>query len=260
MHLLCGSGSRGGSLGSRGGSLSSSDGRLGGRGSLGSGRGGGGGSSRGSISLLLPLGGTSPLLLAPRTHVAHVAATGALAGTAKLLGEVLSGHLPEELLAVTAAEDVDLGNGDGVEPSLDDVPDGAEAPGRVDEVELAEALGVVVLREGGGLLDVAEDLGGLGEADALQVHDGAARLEEDAGLAGAGGQAGVGETLVLDSKVGKHALGCCDLVHGIQIDLAKLLDVDRAAILVGNVMSASCIFFFCSPLSQPTNAKSGENW
>lgn len=240
MHLLCGSGSRGGSL-------SSNDGRLGGgRGSsssLGSRRGSGGGSSNGrsiGVGLLLPLGGTSPLLLAPGAHIAHVAAAGALAATAELLGEVLGRHLREELLGVAAAEDVDLGDGDGVEPGLDDVPDGAEAPGRVDEVELAETLGVVVLREGRRLLDVAEDLGGLGETDALEVHNGAARLEEDAGLARAGGQARVGQTLVLDGQVGKHALGCCDLVHGSQVDLAKLLDVDGAAILVGrNVMLAS---------------------
>lgn len=242
MHLLCGSGSRGGSLSSSDGRLGGNGGSSGGSSSLG-GRGGSGndGSIR-VLSLLLPLGGTSPLLLAPGAHIAHVAAAGALAGAAELLGEVLGRDLGEQLLGVAAAEDVDLGDGDGVEPGLDDVPDGAEAPGRVDEVELAETLGVVVLRERRGLLDVAEDRGRLGQTDALEIHDGAAGFEAGAGLARARGQARIGEALVLDGKVGKHALGCCDLVHGVQVDLAELLDVDGATILGGDVMLASSAY------------------
>jgi len=126
---------------------------------------------------------------------------------------------------------VDLLHGDRVEPALDDGPNGAETPGGVDEVEAAKALGVVVLRHGAGLLDVAEHLGRLHQANALEVHDSAAGLEEKAGLAAAGGQAGVRQALVLDGKVREHALGGGDLVHGVKIDATELLDIDGATIL-----------------------------
>ena len=91
----------------------------------------------------------------------------------------------------------------------------------------------MVLADAGGLLDVAVDGGRFAEADAFQVHDAAAGLEQFAGLARAGGQAWVGEFLVLDHEVLKHALGRRDLVHGVQVDVAELLDVDGAAVLEG---------------------------
>jgi hypothetical protein len=52
-----------------------------------------------------------------------------------------------------------------------------------------------------------------------------------ASLAGAGRETGIGDALVLDSQVGKHALSGGDLVHGVQVDTAKSLDVDGSAIL-----------------------------
>lgn len=178
-----------------------------------------------------PGGRARPLSLLPGTHIGQLTAALALASTAELLGEVLGGDLGKELLLVAGAEDVDLVNGDRVEEALDDGEDAAEAPGGVDDVQLAETLGVVVLRDLGGLADVAVDGGDAGDADALQVHDGAAGLEELAGLAGAGGQTGVGHLLVLGDEVLQHALGGGDLVHGIEVDLAQLLDVDGTAIL-----------------------------
>lgn len=93
----------------------------------------------------------------------------------------------QKLLLVAAAEDVDLLHGDGVDPALDGAPDGGEAPGGVDDEQLAEALRVVVLRHVGGRLEVTVHGGGLAETDALKVHDGAACLEEVAGFAGACG-------------------------------------------------------------------------
>jgi hypothetical protein len=181
--------------------------------------------------LLLPLGRLSPLLLQPRSGIAERAAAGAIARTAQALGQVLGRDLGHELLLVAGAQDVDLLHGDGVQPSLDGAPGAAEAPGRVDQVHASEALRVVVLRHGGGLLDVGVDLRDLGNAHALQVHDCAARLKELAGFARGGGEAGVGEALVFDCQVGEHALGGGDLVHGRQVDAAHLLYVDRATIL-----------------------------
>lgn len=126
---------------------------------------------------------------------------------------------------------MDLLGGDRVEPALDDGPDGGEAPGRIDEVHLAKTLGVVVLRNDGGLAHVGVDAGHLGDGDALEVHDGAAGLEEGADFAGAGGQTRVGHALVLDGEVGDHAFGGGDGVHGVEVDAAEGLDIDGAAIL-----------------------------
>ena len=89
----------------------------------------------------------------------------------------------------------------------------------------------MVLRDGRGLLDVAVDGGGAGDAYPFQVHDGAAGLEEFAGFAGAGGQTGVGDFLVLDDEVLQHAIGGSDLVHGVQVDFTHLLDVHWSAVL-----------------------------
>ncbi len=134
-----------------------------------------------------------------------------------------------------AAEDVNLLHGDGIKEALDDAEDGGEAPGRVDEVELAEAFRVVVLRDGGGLLDVAVHGADAAEADAFQVHDGAAGLEQGAGFAGTCGQARVGDLFVFDDEVLQHAFGRRDLVHGVEVDFAELFDVDGSAVLVGSV-------------------------
>lgn len=191
----------------------------------------------GRAALPLPLRGTSPLLLAPRSHIAQSAASRALANTAKLLWQVLGGNLTEQILLITASEDVNLLNSDGIEPSLDHVPDGAKAPGGVDQVQPAETLRVVVLAKTTGLLDITKNLGSLCEADALEVHDGTAGLEEGAGLAAARGEAGVGEALVLDREIGKHALARRDLVHGVKVDAAELLDVNGATVLVDKDVS-----------------------
>lgn len=52
-----------------------------------------------------------------------------------------------------------------------------------------------------------------------------------AGLARAGGKTRVSDLLVLDNEVLQHALLGSDLVHGVEVDLAKLLDVEGATIL-----------------------------
>ena len=230
LHTLSGGRSRSTSLGSRG---------RGGGGDSGNRRGGTGRPAGGRVGnhivllvvLLLPLGGPRPLGLAPRAHVAELATAGALALSAKGLGQVLGRHLLEQVLLVRAAQDVDLLHRDGVEPGLNHVPHAAEAPGRVDQVQAAEALGVVVLAERADLLDVAKDRGRLHEADALEVHDAAASLEEVAALAAARREARVGEALVFDGEVRQHALLGRDLGHGGEVDGAELLDVDGAAIL-----------------------------
>lgn len=183
------------------------------------------------IGVLSPLGGLGPFGVLPGTGVRVLTATLALADTTKLLRQVLRVDLLQQFALVATAKDVDLLNGDGVEPALDDTPNGGESPRGVDHVQLTQTLRVVVLGDGGGLTDVGVDGGDLGDGDTLEVHDGAAGLEEAAGLAGTGGQAGVGDQFVLDGKVLQHALGGGDFVHGSQVDATKGLDVDGATIL-----------------------------
>lgn len=137
---------------------------------------------------------------------------------------------------------MDLLDGDWVKVALDDAEDGAEAPWCVDDVQLAQTLWVVVLRDGGGHLDVAVDGWRLGDADALEVHDCAEGLDQVAGLARAGWETWVAGLFVLDGEVLEHALLAGDLVHGWEIDVAELLDVDWAAILVCRLVSDEALF------------------
>jgi hypothetical protein len=182
--------------------------------------------------LLCPLGLLGPLLIPPRPSVAELAGTLTHALTAKLLGQILGGYLREQLLLVPASEDVDLGARDRVEELLDDAEDAREAPGRVDDVHLAEALGVVVLRDCRDCLEVAVYGGGFRDTDALQIEDAARCLEEVARLAGAGGKTRVRHLLVLADQVLDHAFLRRDLVERGEVDLAELLDVDWAAVLL----------------------------
>lgn len=131
---------------------------------------------------------------------------------------------------------MDLADSDGVKETLDNTEDGAEAPGGVDDVELTQALGVVVLGDLGGLTDVAVDGGDAGNTDTLHIHDCAAGLEELAGLARAGGETGVGHLLILGDEVLQHTLAGGDLVHLVEVDLAQLLNVKGTAILVSLVV------------------------
>lgn len=178
-----------------------------------------------------PLWRLGPLGLLPGTHIAELTASSALTGTAEFNREVLGRDLLQQFLLVIGPKDVDLLHGDGVEESLDDVEHAAETPGGIDQVQLAQALGVIVLRDGGSLTHVSVHRGDACDAYAFQIHDAAAGLEQLAGLARAGRQPGVRELFVLAHQVLQHALGGCDFVHGVEIDLAQLLNVDRAAIL-----------------------------
>jgi hypothetical protein len=126
---------------------------------------------------------------------------------------------------------VDLLHSDRVEETLDNTEDGGETPWSIDEVKAAKTLWVVVLRYGGGLLNVAVDRGDLGETNALKIHDGTAGLEKRTGLARTSWETWVGELLIFDGKVLEHALRGGDFVHGVQVDVAELLDVDWTSIL-----------------------------
>lgn len=178
-----------------------------------------------------PLGRLGPLWILPGALVAQFTAAFALAGTTNVLGKVLSGDLCQQFLLVVGTKYMDLFDSHGVQEALDGVESAAETPRGVDQVELAQTLGVVVLRDARGLTNIPIHRRDTCDTDALQVHDGAAGLEQLACLPRAGGQSGVSKLLVLSDEVLQHALGGGDFVHGVKIDLAQFLDVDRSSIL-----------------------------
>jgi len=110
---------------------------------------------------------------------------------------------------------MNFANRNRIQKPLNHAEHAAEAPGRVDDVQLAQTLGVVVLGDGRGLLDVTVDRGDPGHAYALHVHDCAACFEEFAGFAGAGGETGVGDFFVFDDEVLEHAFAGGEFVEGV---------------------------------------------
>ena len=164
-------------------------------------------------------------------HAPQLTPTLTITRPAKQFREILLRHLCEQLSLITTTKNMNFRNGNRIQPPLDDGKNAAEAPGGVDQIEFPETLGVVVLADGGGLLDVAVDGGDFGDADAFEVHDRAAGFEQFTGFAGAGGEAGVGELFVLVYEVLEHAFRGGDFVHGVEIDAAQLLDVDGSTVL-----------------------------
>ena len=171
------------------------------------------------------------LLVLPGTRIAQAAPAGALARPAKVLGEVLCGDLREELFLVRAADDLDLAYGDFVEPGLDDGPDGAERPGRVDDVELAHDLRVAVLADRGRLEDVVLDAVKIGQRHALQVQDRAERLDGVPDRAPGRGHALARGPLVLADQPVQQPLLRRDRVQRLDVQLSELLNVNRSSVL-----------------------------
>lgn len=104
----------------------------------------------------LPLRRSSPLGIRPWTLIAkHTPAlTSTLAGSTKSLWKILCWNLCEKLLLVTTTQDVDLLNGDRIQPTFHDAPDGGKSPWCIDHVEFSESLWIVVLRHVGSQFDV----------------------------------------------------------------------------------------------------------
>lgn len=126
---------------------------------------------------------------------------------------------------------MDLLNCDGVQESLHHAESAREPPGCVDEVELAQSFWVVVLGDGGCLLDVIVHRADFRNANAFQIHDRTARFEERSRFARTGRETWVSQFFVFDNQVLQHAFGGCDLIHRGKIDLAQLFDVYRSPIL-----------------------------
>lgn len=130
-----------------------------------------------SFSRSSPLGRTSPFRILPWTSIAQFTTTLTFTSTTKLLWQMLLGHLRKQFGLIVRSQHLDLVDRNRVQESLDSVEDAAESPGCVDQVQLTQTFGVVVLRNGGGLTDVSIDRRDAGDSDALEVHDGAAGFE-----------------------------------------------------------------------------------
>ncbi len=84
----------------------------------------------------------------PRASITQRTATIAtFAESAKFLGQVLARNLCKKFVLVVAPDNINLVDGDLVQPGLDQPPNGVECPGRVDDVEFAHGLGITVLTD-----------------------------------------------------------------------------------------------------------------
>ena len=164
-------------------------------------------------------------LLLPRAGIAERAATRAVAGTTEVFGEVLHGDLSEKLVLIGGADDVDLGDGNFVEPTLDDVPDGREGPRCVDDVELAHRLRVAVLADRRRLENVILDAVEVGERHAREVEDRARRLDRVARRARACGEAVAQAALVLPHEPLQLTVDGGEGVQSLDVEFSKTLDV-----------------------------------
>lgn len=105
-------------------------------------------------------------------------------------------------------------------------------------------LGIVVLADVAGLLNVGRDLPKLADADILEVHNCATSLYKLAPLVGAHWQSFSLELFVLDHKLLQLTFGCSDLVQSLDVELTELLNVEGSTVLnrFAIAMSQGCSF------------------
>lgn len=127
---------------------------------------------------------------------------------------------------------MNLRDGDWIKEAFDEIEYAAETPGCVDDVQPSQPLGIVVLRDGGCLLDISVDRRHAADADPLHIHDSAAGFQQLAGFPGAGGETGVGDFFVFNNEILQHAVGGRDFVHGVEIDFAVVFYINRSTILL----------------------------
>src|SRR6266542_4055401 len=108
-------------------------------------------------------------LLLPRPSITHRASLGTLAGSTKLLWQILDWNLLDELVPICATQNVNLLDSHLIQPRLNDRPDGAESPWRIDDIKLAHRLGVPILANRRSLHNVILDTIEVGKRDATQV-------------------------------------------------------------------------------------------
>lgn len=97
-------------------------------------------------------------------------------------------------------------------------------------------LGIVVLGDGRNLFQELGCAVHALDSNSSNVHDGARGLKELVGLSGAGREAGVGKALVLDDEVLDQAFLGGDGLDGGEVNLSKLLNIDRTSILIDLVV------------------------
>ena len=79
----------------------------------------------------------------------------------------------QQLRLVPASQDLDLANGDLIQPGLDQSPNGREQIGSVDDVEFTHALWVPILANGRSLANIVLDADEVAERDVFEVKNGA---------------------------------------------------------------------------------------
>ena len=171
----------------------------------------------------------------PRPHIAQRTTPDTLTCPSKLDRQVVGRDLREQLLLDrhTTAHNIDLGDRHLVQPGLDNRPHGRKRPGCINDVKLAHALWVAILPDTGRLKDVILDADKRGNADALEVHDGARGLDGVPNRLGARGQTLGEEFFVLKDEPAELAVLGRDQVECGDVDFAETLDVDGSTVLSG---------------------------
>ena len=171
------------------------------------------------------------LTIFPRPSIAQATPTNALTRSSKLLWQVLNRDLCQEFILISRIKNVDLVDRDLIEPPLDHGPNGRERPRRIDDEESAHDLRIAILPDPRGCHHVVLDAVKVGKGDALQVQDRAECLDWVSDCARGGRHAIRYRTLVLADQSVKQSLLRRDGIERFEVQLAKLLNVDRATIL-----------------------------
>jgi hypothetical protein len=143
-----------------------------------------------------------------------------------------------QLVDVVGAENLDLGDGALRDDRLEELPDGVEDPGRVDDEHFLHRLGVVRLVERDELLGEVGGSGGeVRPAETAEILDHEVLAERRASLGDTEAHLGA----LGDLELKEMMLSEIGQTDGLQeaggVEFADALDVDRAAALVDAVQA-----------------------
>ena len=127
--------------------------------------------------------------------------------------------------------DVNLGDGDFIQPPLDKVPNSRKTPRSINDVKFAHGFRVTILSDCGCFGDIVSYFVELPQADTLQVEDGARCLYQLALDKAAGRESFEGASLVFRDQLFQEAFLCSDSIKSLDIYVAESLYVNGSTIL-----------------------------
>ena len=109
----------------------------------------------------------------PRPGIARRASTTLALRSVEISRQVLRRYLHQQLRLVPASQDLDLANGNLIQPRLDQSPNGREQIGSINDVKFAHALWVLILANEGCPAKIVLDIVEVAERDVFEVKDSA---------------------------------------------------------------------------------------